>query len=65
MIGGPNVRYVRVEPPSAQCTSTTTAVTQFTILSSSGVHVQSGLREGSTFIYFLPGISLSSPPDGL
>ena len=30
MTGGPNLRYVRVEPPLAQCTSTT-AVTQFTI----------------------------------
>ena len=39
MIGGPNFRCVRVEPPFVQCTSTT-PVTQFTIfLLSSGVHV--------------------------
>ena len=50
MIGGPNLRYVRVEPPIVQCTSTT-AVTQFTILLSSGVHVQSGLRASGTLIY--------------
>ena len=50
MIGGPNLRYVRVEPHLAQCTSTT-AVTQFTILFSSGVHVQSGLRDSGALIY--------------
>ena len=44
MVGGPNLRYVRDEPPLAQCTSTT-SVTQFTTLLSSGVHVQSGFRE--------------------
>ena len=64
MIIGPNVRCVRVEPPSAQCTSTT-AVTHFTILLSSGVHVQGGLRHYSctltrTYSIFL----LSPPPDG-
>ena len=53
MIDGPNIRYVRVEPPLAQCTSTVnTAVTQFTILLSSGVHVQSGLRDSGTLIYY-------------
>ena len=61
MIGGPNLRYVRVEPPLAQCTSTT-AVTQFTILLSSGVHVQSGLRDSGTLIYTPYYIFLSSPP---
>ena len=43
MIGGPNLRYVRVVPALAQCTGTT-AVTLSTILLSSGVHDQSGLR---------------------
>ena len=52
MIVGPNLRYVRVEPPLAQRTSTV-AVTQFTILLSSGVHVQSGLRDSGTLIYIL------------
>ena len=52
MIGGPHLRYVRVEPPSAQCTSTI-AVTQFSVLLSSGVHVQSGLRHSGTLIYIL------------
>ena len=50
MIGGPNLRYVRVEPPLAQCTSAT-VVTLSTILFSSGVHVQSGLRDSGTVIY--------------
>ena len=50
MIGGPNLRYVRVEPPLAQCTGTA-AVTQFTILLYSGVHFQSGLRDSGTLIY--------------
>ena len=31
MIGGPNLRHVRIEPPLARCTSSTTAVTQFNI----------------------------------
>ena len=53
MISGPNLRYVRVEPPFVQYTRTTTAVTQFTILFSSGVHVQSGLRDSGTLIYIL------------
>ena len=52
MIGGPNLRYVRVEPPLAQCTGATVA-TQSTILFSSGVHVQSGLRDSGTLIYIL------------
>ena len=52
MIGGPNLRYVRVELSLAECTSTT-SVTQFTILLSSGVHVQSGLRDSGTIIYIL------------
>ena len=65
MIDGPNIRYVRVEPPLAQCTSTVnTAVTQFTILLSSGVHVQSGLRDAGTVIcilssFFLLGLMVS------
>ena len=52
MIGGPNLRYVRVEPPLAQCTSAT-VVTQSTALFSSGVHVQSGLRHSGTLLYIL------------
>ena len=52
MIGGPNLQYVRVEPPLAQCTSTT-AATQFIILLSSGVHGQSGLRDSGTLIYII------------
>ena len=64
MIGGPNLRYVRVEPPLAPCTGAT-AVTQFTILFSSGVHVQSGLRDSGTIFYIVYSIFLSSlPPDG-
>ena len=61
MIGGPNLRYVRVEPPLAQCTSTT-AVTQLTILSSSGVDVQSDVRDSGTLIYIYS--IFSSSPDG-
>ena len=62
MIGGPNLRYVQDEPPLAQCTidSTTTAVTQFTILLSSGVHVQSGLRDSGTLIYLVYVVIFSS-----
>ena len=45
MIGGSNIRCVRVEPPWARCTSATAIVTLSTILFSSGVHVQSGLWE--------------------
>ena len=51
MIGGPNLRYVRVEPPLGQCTGATAVVTQSTILFSSGVHIQSGLRNSGAFIY--------------
>ena len=47
MLGGPNLQYVRVEPPLAQCTGAT-AIAQSTFLSSSGVHVQSGLRDSGT-----------------
>ena len=50
MIGGPNLRYGGVEPPLAQCTGAT-AVTLSTILFSSGVDVQSGLRDSGTLIY--------------
>ena len=60
----PNVRYARVEPPLAQCTSAT-AVTQSTILFSSGVHVPSGLRDSGTLIYiyiYIYSIFLFSPP---
>ena len=56
MIGGPNLRNVRVEPPLAQWTiNSTAAVIQFTILLSSGVNVQSGLRDSDsgTLIYSL------------
>ena len=60
MIVGPKLRYVRVEPPLAQRTSTV-AVTQFTILLSSGVHVQSDLRDSGTLTYIY-SIFLSSPP---
>ena len=52
MIGGPNLRYVRVKPPLAQCTSAP-VVTQSTTLLSSGVHVQSGLRDSGTLICIL------------
>ena len=30
MFGGPKLRYVRAEPPLAQCTSSATGVTQLT-----------------------------------
>ena len=50
MIGGPNIRYVRVESPISQCTGAT-AVTLSTISFSSGVHVESGLRDSGTLIY--------------
>ena len=63
MIGGPNLRYVRAEPPLAQCTGAT-VVTQSTILFSSGVHVQSGLRDSGTLVRIY-SILLSSPRDGL
>ena len=64
MIGGPNLRYVRVEPPLARCTGAT-AVTQSPILFSPGLHVQSGLRNSGTLIYILSTFLLSSnPPDG-
>ena len=41
-----------LSPLGAVCTSTT-AVTQFTFLLSSGVHVQSGLRDSGTLLYIL------------
>ena len=47
MIGGPNLPHVRVEPTLAQYTGTTATATQSTILFSSGLHVQSGLRDSS------------------
>ena len=57
MIGGPNLRYVRVEHPLAGCSSTT-SVTRFSFLLSSGVHVQRA--SGTRCLIFL-----SSPlPDG-
>ena len=60
MIGGPNLRYVRGEPPLAQCTGAT-AVTLFTlIVFSSGAHVQSGLRDSGTLICILDYIFIFS-----
>ena len=47
MIGGPNLRYVRVGPPLTELTSDT-VITQSTILSSPGAHFQSGLRDSGT-----------------
>ena len=64
MIGGPNLRYVRVEPPLAQCTGAT-VVAQSTIVLSSGVYVQSGLRDSGTLIYIYSIFLSSPPPDGL
>ena len=52
MIGGPNLRYVQVDPQLAQCTSTT-AANQFTILLSSGVPVQSSFRYSGTLLYII------------
>ena len=51
MIGGPNLRYVRDEPPLAPCTiNSTTAVTQFTIILLSSV------------LEYIYSMLLSSPP---
>ena len=63
MVGGPNLRYNRVEPPLLQCISTT-AVTQFTILLSPGVHVQSALRDSVTLIRIYSIFLSSTRPDG-
>ena len=53
MLGGPNLRYVRVESPLAQC-----------MLIEYWVHVQSSLRDSGTLVYIF-SIFLSSPaPDG-
>ena len=65
MIGGHDLRHVRVEPPLPQCTSTTTtAVTQFTILSSSsGVAcTEWPPRLGYFNIYSI--LLFCPPPDG-
>ena len=51
MIGGPHLRYVRVEPPLVQCTSATVVTQQSPFLFSLGVHVQSGHRDSGTLIY--------------
>ena len=50
---------MRVNVTTTTC-STTTAVTQFTILLSSGVHVQSGLRDSGTLIYIFYFLIFSS-----
>ena len=62
MIGGPNLQYVRVEPPLAQCTSTT-AVTQFyyfVIFGCACSEWPPGLRYINIYSIFLS----STPPDG-
>ena len=64
MIGGPNLGYVRVEPPLAQCTSATVVVTQSAVSFSSGGRACSewppGLRYFNIYSVFLS----SPPPDG-
>ena len=62
MICGPNLRYVRVEPPLAQCASAT-VVTQSTIFVFFGCACSEwppGLRYFNIYSIFLS----SPPPDG-
>ena len=62
MIGGPYLRYVRVELPLAQCTSTT-AVTQFTIVLF-GCACSEWPPGPEYFNMYIYSIFLSSPPEG-
>ena len=51
MIGGPNLRYVRIEPPLAQCTGLLLLLSL--LFCSLGVCIKSGLRDSGTLVYIL------------